>query len=79
MAIFNFLQKDIAIDLGTMNTLCYVDGKGITINESSMVAIDVNTGRIIAVGEEALFYLVKLLKILQLWNLLKKELLETMK
>lgn len=53
MAIFNFLQKDIAIDLGTMNTLCYVDGKGITINESSMVAIDVNTGRIIAVGEEA--------------------------
>jgi len=52
----NFLgrfSKDIGIDLGTANTLVYVRGKGIVINEPSVVAINIKTGRILAIGEEA--------------------------
>ncbi len=43
----------IGIDLGTANTLVYVCGKGIILNEPSVVAVDVETGRVVAVGEEA--------------------------
>lgn len=46
-------SKDIGIDLGTANTLVYVHGKGIVINEPSVVAINIKTGRILAIGEEA--------------------------
>jgi len=46
-------SKDIGIDLGTANTLVYVRGKGIVINEPSVVAINIKTGRILAIGEEA--------------------------
>ncbi|PFK38391.1 rod shape-determining protein [Bacillus cereus] len=45
--------RDIGIDLGTANVLIYVKGKGIVLNEPSVVAIDRNTGRVLAVGEEA--------------------------
>lgn len=45
--------KDIAIDLGTANTLVYVKGKGIVMREPSVVAVDVKTNRVKAVGEEA--------------------------
>jgi len=54
--MFGFLSKDLAIDLGTANTLVLVKGKGIVINEPSVVAIKVNKfGReeILAVGKEA--------------------------
>lgn len=47
------LTKDVAIDLGTANTLIYVKGKGIVIREPSVVAIDRFTGKIVAVGNEA--------------------------
>ncbi|MFY3791097.1 rod shape-determining protein [Ureibacillus sp. MALMAid1270] len=46
-------SKDIGIDLGTANVLVYVKGKGIVLNEPSVVAIDKNTNRVLAVGEEA--------------------------
>jgi rod shape-determining protein MreB len=46
-------QRDIGIDLGTANTLVYVRGKGIVINEPSVVAINKKTGQVLAVGEEA--------------------------
>jgi rod shape-determining protein MreB and related proteins len=48
----NFTQ-DIGIDLGTANTLVYVRGKGIVINEPSVVAVNQRTGQILAIGREA--------------------------
>jgi rod shape-determining protein MreB len=53
MGIFDFFSNDIAIDLGTANTLIYVKGKGIVLNEPSIVAFDKNTKRIIALGNKA--------------------------
>lgn len=50
--MFNF-SEDIGIDLGTASILVYVKGRGIVLNEPSVVAIDKNSGEIIAVGEEA--------------------------
>ncbi len=50
---FGFWSKDIGIDLGTANTLVYVRGKGIVINEPSIVAINQKTGKILAIGSEA--------------------------
>jgi rod shape-determining protein MreB len=52
----NFLgqfSRDLGIDLGTANTLVYVDKKGIVINEPSVVAINTRTNQILAVGREA--------------------------
>ena len=51
--LFGFLSHDIAIDLGTANTLVMVRGRGIVIIEPSIVAIDRNSKRILAIGEEA--------------------------
>ncbi|HEX9697116.1 MAG TPA: rod shape-determining protein [Actinomycetota bacterium] len=48
-----FLGRDMAIDLGTANTLVYVRGRGIVLNEPSVVAINSKTGAILAVGAEA--------------------------
>ncbi|MEZ4156570.1 MAG: rod shape-determining protein [Candidatus Paceibacterota bacterium] len=50
---FNFWRKGIGIDLGTANTLVYVDGRGIVINEPTYVAINEKTGKVMAVGMEA--------------------------
>ncbi len=47
------MGRDMAVDLGTANTLVYVRGLGIVLDEPSVVAIDVNTGRPLAVGHEA--------------------------
>jgi len=47
------IKKDIGIDLGTANTLIYVKGKGIVLNQPSVIAVDVHAKRILAVGEEA--------------------------
>ena len=49
----SFIGRDMAVDLGTANTLVYVRGKGIVLNEPSVVAINSNTGGILAVGAEA--------------------------
>ncbi|MBD3238358.1 MAG: MreB/Mrl family cell shape determining protein [Candidatus Moranbacteria bacterium] len=46
-------SHDIGIDLGTANTLVYVRGKGIVINEPSVVALNTKTGQILAIGNEA--------------------------
>ena len=53
--LFGFLSADMAIDLGTANTLVYVKGRGIVLNEPSVVAIADIRGRkqVLAVGEEA--------------------------
>ena len=48
-----FLGRDMAVDLGTANTLVYVRGRGIVLNEPSVVALNTNTGAIVAVGVEA--------------------------
>lgn len=45
--------KDIGIDLGTANVLIHVKGKGIVLNEPSVVAIDKHSNKVLAVGEEA--------------------------
>lgn len=50
---FGLFSKDIGIDLGTANTLVYVRGKGILMNEPSVVAVNQKTGQIVAVGAEA--------------------------
>ena len=49
----SFIGRDMAVDLGTANTLVYVRGRGIVLNEPSVVAINTNTGGILAVGSEA--------------------------
>ncbi len=51
--IFGNFSKDIGIDLGTANTLVYVKGRGIVINEPSVVAINKKTGQVLAIGREA--------------------------
>lgn len=48
-----FASNDIGIDLGTANTLVYVRGAGIVLNEPSVVAVNQKTGRVVAVGAEA--------------------------
>jgi rod shape-determining protein MreB len=50
---FQFLGRDMAVDLGTANTLVYVRGRGIVLNEPSVVAINTRNGAILAVGSEA--------------------------
>lgn len=47
------LSNDIGIDLGTANTLVYLRGRGIVINEPSVVALNVKTNRVVAIGKEA--------------------------
>ncbi|HER34882.1 MAG TPA: rod shape-determining protein, partial [Halothiobacillaceae bacterium] len=49
----NFLTNDVAIDLGTANTLVFVKGSGIVLNEPSVVAVDQSTKKVYAVGLEA--------------------------
>jgi len=51
--LFGYLSHDVGIDLGTANTLVYVKGKGIIINEPSVVAVNKKTGQILAIGKEA--------------------------
>jgi rod shape-determining protein MreB len=52
-SLFRMFSKEIGIDLGTANTLIYVKGKGVVLQEPSVVAIIRDTGAILAVGEEA--------------------------
>jgi rod shape-determining protein MreB len=51
--LFNIFSNDIGMDLGTATTLVYLKGKGIVLREPSVVAIDKNTRRVLAVGNEA--------------------------
>ncbi len=49
----SFIGRDMAVDLGTANTLVYVRGKGILLDEPSVVALNSSTGEMLAVGHEA--------------------------
>ena len=51
--LIGFFSTDVAIDLGTANTLVFVKGRGIVLNEPSVVAVDKGNGRVLAVGAEA--------------------------
>ncbi|WP_281793629.1 rod shape-determining protein [Desulforhabdus amnigena] len=51
--MFDFLSKDMAMDLGTANTLIYIRGKGVVLDEPSIVSLDKETQKIVAVGKEA--------------------------
>ncbi|HRI85757.1 MAG TPA: rod shape-determining protein [Ignavibacteria bacterium] len=53
MPFLGMFSNDIAIDLGTANTLIYMKGKGIVLNEPSIVTYDVTSRKIIAIGEES--------------------------
>ena len=50
---FSFLSNDLGIDLGTANTLVYVRGRGLLIDEPSVVAIDKGSKKVVAIGLEA--------------------------
>ena len=52
-AFFGLFSRDIGIDLGTANTLVHVKNRGIVISEPSVVALDVKTKRVLAIGAEA--------------------------
>jgi len=51
--MFGWFSNDLAIDLGTANTLVYAKGRGIVVNEPSIVALDRNNKKVVAVGHEA--------------------------
>ena len=51
--ILGIFSKDVGIDLGTANTLVYVKGRGIVINEPSVVAVNKKTGQILSIGQDA--------------------------
>ncbi len=53
MGLLNIFSKDMGIDLGTANTLVYVNGRGVVLREPSVVAIQSDTKTVLAVGEEA--------------------------
>jgi len=53
MGFFNFFSNDVAIDLGTANTLIWMKSKGVVLNEPSIVAFDRTTKHIIAIGHDA--------------------------
>lgn len=53
MKLFDYFSKNIGIDLGTANSLIYLAGKGLVINEPSIAAINNKTGQIVAIGDEA--------------------------
>jgi rod shape-determining protein MreB len=53
LKLFSLLSNNIGVDLGTANTVIYLEGKGVVLSEPSIVAVDVKTGKVIAVGMEA--------------------------
>src|SRR3989304_1016597 len=48
-----YFSHDVGIDLGTANTLVYMRGRGIVINEPSVVAVNLKTGQVVAIGTDA--------------------------
>ncbi|MCJ7507820.1 MAG: rod shape-determining protein, partial [candidate division Zixibacteria bacterium] len=53
MSLIDLFSNDIGIDLGTANTLVFIRGAGIVLNEPSVVAIEVSTKKILAIGRAA--------------------------
>ena len=52
-SVAGLVSRDMAVDLGTANTLIYVRGEGIVLNEPSVVAVNVHDGKALAVGHDA--------------------------
>ena len=52
-SFLNFLSSDVGIDLGTANTLIYVKSRGIVVNEPSIIALEENSDKVVAVGNDA--------------------------
>ena len=52
-SVFSYFSNDLAIDLGTANTLVYARGRGIVVDEPSIVAINKQTNKVVKVGREA--------------------------
>src|ERR1700690_4417527 len=52
-SLFSLFSNDLAIDLGTANTLVYAHGKGIVVNDPSIIAVNTQTNEVEAVGKEA--------------------------
>lgn len=79
--LFGLLSRDMAIDLGTANTLVYVKGKGIVLNEPSVVAITNHKGRqhVLAVGEEAKLMVGRTLETFKPFDHCEMALLQTLK
>src|SRR3989338_11426941 len=50
---FGYFSHDIGIDLGTANTLVYLEGRGIIINEPTVVAVNQKTGQVVGIGLQA--------------------------
>ena len=53
MALFSLMSNEIGIDLGTANILVYIAGRGVVLREPSVVAVDRDTGNVVAYGEDA--------------------------
>lgn len=53
MKLFSVFRRDVGIDLGTSNSLIYIDKRGIVLNEPSLAAVNTKTNQVLAVGEEA--------------------------
>jgi len=53
LRFFGIFSNNIGVDLGTANTVIYLEGKGVVLSEPSIVAVDVRTGKVLAVGKEA--------------------------
>ena len=66
MKLLDYFSKSIGVDLGTANSLVYVAGRGIVINEPSIAAINNKTGQVLAIGEEAKKMVAGLRRILRL-------------
>ena len=54
MSFLGYLFRDIAVDLGTANTLVFIRDKGVVLNEPSIVARERSTGKVVAIGQDAL-------------------------
>ncbi len=62
--LFGYFSNDLAIDLGTANTLVYVRNRGIVLNEPSVVAVKAGTNQVLAAGKAQKKCLAKHLKVL---------------
>ena len=51
MALFSLMSNDIGIDLGTASILVYIKGRGVVLREPSVIAVDRDTGNVVAYGD----------------------------
>lgn len=73
------MAQDIGIDLGTANIVIAVNGKGVVLNEPSVIAVNKRTNKIVAIGKRHIEWWVKRRSIFPLYVLFHAELFPTMK